>query len=73
MTLVIPNADNRLFNLINAINACSKKQYKILKEKDTYPVSLLESIAQGEEEYRAQKAAGTLKLYNSAEEAFADL
>ena len=71
MTLVIPNADNRLFNLINAINAFSSKRYTVLKEKDEYPASLLESIAEGEAEYRAQKEAGTLKLYDTAEEAFA--
>ena len=71
MTLVIPNADARLYNLINAINAFSAKPYTILKQKDSYPQSLLESIAEGEAEFQSQKEAGTLTLYESAEEAFA--
>ena len=73
MTLVIPNADNRLYNLINAINAFSSTPYTILKQKDSYPRDLLDSIAEGEAEYREQKALGNLKLYDSAEAAFADL
>ena len=73
MTLVIPNADTRLYNLINAINAFSSKPYTILKKNDSYPRDLLDSIAEGEAEYREQKASGNLKLYDSAEEAFSDL
>ena len=72
MTLVIKNADNKLVEMIDAINKMSKKVYSYVKE-DEYPAELVESIKAGEKEYNAAVKDGTLKTYATAQEAFADL
>lgn len=72
MTLVINNADNKLVDMIDAINKISKKAYSYVKEDD-YPQELIDSIKAGEKEYKSALKNGTLKTYSSAEEAFADL
>lgn len=69
MTLVIKNADNKLVEMIDAINKMSKKVYSYVKE-DEYPAELVESIKSGEKEYNAAVKNGTLKTYATAQEAF---
>ena len=72
LTLVIKNADNKLVEMIDAINKMSKKVYSYVKE-DEYPAELVESINSGEKQYNAAVKDGTLKTYATAQEAFADL
>ena len=71
MTLVIKNADNKLVEMIDAINKMSKKVYSYVKE-DEYPAELVESIKASEKEYNTAVKNGTLKTYATAQEAFAD-
>lgn len=72
MTLIIPNADARLLNIITAINALNPHPYTVV-EKEDYPQELLDSIAEGERELEEQRANGTLKTYATAQELFADI
>ncbi len=72
MTLTISNADNSLLQMLMALNQMSKHQYDIVAE-DEYPESLINSIKADEDEIRRQRLDGTLKVYNTVDEAFADL
>ena len=72
MTLTISNADSSLLQMLMALNSISKRQYDIVAE-DEYPQSLINSIKDDESEIRRQKLDGTLKVYNTVDEAFADL
>ncbi len=72
MTLTINNADSSLLQMLMALNTISKHQYDIVAE-DEYPQNLIDSIKADEAEIRRKNLDGTLKVYNTVDEAFADL
>ncbi len=72
MTITISNADSSLLQMLMTLNKMSKHQYDIVAE-DEYLESLINSIKADETEIRRQTLDGTLKVYNTVDDAFADM
>jgi len=72
MTIVIPNADKKLINVLKALNSMRTKPYEIIKQDKIYTQDFIESIKKSEQEFGTHVKNGTLKTFKTANEAFKD-
>ena len=72
MTIVIPNADKKLLNVLKALNSMRTKPYEIIRQDEIYTEEFIKSIQEGQREFNEQVKNGTLKTFKTSKEAFKD-
>lgn len=71
LTLQISNADENLLKALKSvINLYPQAKLKVKKEEELYTKEFIQSLKECEKEFEEQRKNGTLKTYDSVEEAF---